>query len=70
MSRRAQRAIALLMLHHQHMAGGLPTVPPAIFSEACALPAEPLTWRERVRRWWRAVRDYCTFIVTDIDGGW
>jgi len=68
MSRRAQRAMALLMLHHQAMGGGVPPVPPALIAEV--RPAEPLTWPQRMRQWWQAVREYCTFIFTDIDGGW
>jgi hypothetical protein len=49
MSRQHQRAVALLLLHHQHMVGGVPTVPPAIFSEACV----PLPWYRRVWAWLR-----------------
>ena len=51
MSRRHQRAVALLLLHQQMM-GGLPAVPPAIFSEACAVPA-PLPWYRRAWAWLR-----------------
>jgi hypothetical protein len=52
MSRRAQRAMALLMLHHQAMGGGVPPVPPALIAEPVTLPP-PQAWYRRAWAWLR-----------------
>ena len=52
MSRRTQRAVALLLLHQQAMGSGhLPTVPPTLAAVVAELVAPPRPWYVRAWRW-------------------
>ena len=52
MSRRTQRAVAIMLLHQQMMGGRGSTVPPAIMAELMAA-APPVAWYLRAWYWLR-----------------